>query len=247
MIESTSALWAHGRLAPYSATRFNVQEADAGTGVRVEVFADGIAVWSRPGAQFVRSETEARDFLALIVAAYTVRTALALDFTFTGWIEATEADFTGSIVGFTVPRGHTPHMDASSKRSRDMAVAIEVAAAAFAGGSWRLALRDIHAAYLGLGNDDAFVAAYRAIEDLARAVSPIRKKDWARLHSHLGTTEARMKARTGLLFDARNAVAHGDTQDPQLVAARAKRSQVIGVARAIVREAFKREPTLPAI
>jgi hypothetical protein len=177
-IPADSALWAHGRLSPSSATRFNVQEAAVPGGVRVEVFADGIAVWSRSGSTFVRSNTEARDFLALIVAAYTVRSGIALDLSFTGWVEATEATFTGTVIGVAVPRGHRPRMDPQSRRSRDMRVAIDAAGTAYAKGSWRLALRDVHAAYLAVGNDDSFVFAYRAIEDLARAVSTTTQKDW---------------------------------------------------------------------
>ena len=244
-IPADSALWAHGRLSPYSATRFNVEEAIVPSDARVEVFADGIAVWSRAGSNFVRSHTEARDFLGLIVAAYTVRTGIALDFSFTGWVEATEATFKGTIIGFTVPRGHR-HADPASKRSRDMRVAIEVAGAAFAEGSWRLSLRDVHAAYLS-GNDDSFVFAYRAIEDLARAVSQTGKKSWPDLNAHLGLTKQQLKARTRGLFDARNAVAHGDIDSPVLVAARANQTRTISVARKLVRQAFANEPTLPAI
>ncbi len=246
-IPADSAIWAHGRLSPYSATRFNVQEAIVAADARVEVFADGIAVWSRPGSNFARSETEARGFLRQIVAAYTVRSGVALDLTFTGWVEATEATFAATTVGFTVPRGHRPHMDASSRRSRDMQVAIDVAAAAFSRGSWRLALRDVHAAYLAAGDDDSFIFAFRAIEDLARAVSPTGKKSWPLLHAHLGMTQRQMQGRTRRLFDARNAVAHGDVNDPALVTARADATGVIGVARWLVRLAFTNEPTLPSI
>lgn len=246
-IPAASALWAHGRLSPYSATRFNVQEAVAPGNTRVEVFADGIAVWSRAGSTFVRTGAEARDFLGLIVAAYTSRTGVALDFSFTGWVEATEATFKGTMIGFTVPRGHRPHMDPASKRSCDMRVAIDVAGAAFARGSWRIALRDVHAAYLATGNDDSFVFAYRAIEDLAHAVSPTMKKSWPDLHTHLRMTQQQLQTRTRRLLDARNAVAHGDLSNPALIAARADWARVVGVARSVVRLAFKNEPTLPSV
>ena len=57
-----------------------------------------------------------------------------------------------------------------------MTTAIDVAAAVFHQGPWRLAVRDVHAAYRAIGSsDDAFVFAYRAIEDLAQAVSSAGK------------------------------------------------------------------------
>lgn len=90
-IPAASAIWAHGRVGPYHLTRFNVQEANGGPGATVEAFADGLAVWSRPGSAVARSESDARDFLMLVVAAYTLRTGVALDFNFTGWVEARDA------------------------------------------------------------------------------------------------------------------------------------------------------------
>jgi hypothetical protein len=246
-IAPDSGFWTHGRLSPYSATRFNVQQASAAPDVKIEVFADGIAVWSWPGATLARSVEDARDLMGLVTAAYTVRSAFPLDFTFTGWVEATHASFDGTMVGFTVPRGHKPDMDESGKRSRHMAAAIDLAVAVFERGPWRLAVRDVHAAYLALAtrSDDVFVFANRAVEDLAHAVSTTGRKSWSDLHTHLGTTETNFKRRTKALREARDAVVHGDANGPALVAARPKIKALVGLARSIVREAIAREPTLP--
>jgi hypothetical protein len=63
---------------------------------------------------------------------------ISLDFTFTGWVEATRATFDGTMVGFTVPRGDRLRLDSNSKRSSDMAAAIELAVAVLHLGPWRL-------------------------------------------------------------------------------------------------------------
>jgi hypothetical protein len=246
-IAPDSGFWAHGRLSPYAATRFNVQQASAAPDVNIEVFADGIAVWSWPGAILARSVEDARDLMGLVTAAYTVRSEVPLDCTFTGWVEATRATFDGTMIGFTVPRGHKPHMNEKSKRSRDMAAAIDVAVAVFQRGPWRLAVRDVHSAYLALAtrSDDVFVFAYRAVEDLAHAVSKTGRKSWPDLHAHLGTMERNFKRRTKTLGDARGAVVHGDASDPALLAARPKMKTLVRLSRSIVREAIAREPTLP--
>jgi hypothetical protein len=153
-IPETSGFWAYGKLAPYGATGFNVQNREVGPDAVVEVYADGIALWSKPGATFARSVEDARTFMALVTAAYTIVSGRVVEFVFTGWIEATEATFAGTLIGFTVPRFHATDLDPDTERSRDMEVAVGLAAAVFHRGSWRLALRDVYQAYLTLDLSD---------------------------------------------------------------------------------------------
>jgi hypothetical protein len=248
-IPADSGFWAHGRLSPNSLTHFNVQEAQVANGVTVEVYADGIGIWSRPSATLARSVDDARDLMGLVAAAYTVRSGVPLDFTFTGWVEATEASFKGTMMGFIVPRGYKTNLSARSRhrRSVDMRAAVELAAAVFHRGAWRLAVRDVHAAHLAgvIGTDDAFVFAARAIEDLAHAVSTTGKKSYSDLHAHLGTTKPLFVRRTKRLWEARKAVAHGDENDPALVASRPAMARLVELSRKIVREAIANEPSLP--
>jgi hypothetical protein len=225
-----------------------VQQARAARGVHVEVFVDGLAVWSKPGATLARTVEDARDLMGLIAAAYTIHSGTALDFTLSGWVEATRATFDGTMVGFAVPRGHSPSMNPQGERSRNMAAAIDLAVAVLDRGPWRLAVRDVHAAHLALvsNSDDAFVFAYRAVEDLAHAVSPTGAKSWPHLHAHLGTTETRFKRRTKALREARDAVAHGDMHHRALTEARPRLENLVRLARSIVREAIAAERTLPS-
>jgi hypothetical protein len=94
-------------------------------------------------------------------------------------------------------------------------------------------------------SDDAFVFAARAIEDLAHAVSTKNKKSWPELHTHLVTTKPPFLRRTRRLRQARDAVAHGDENDPALVAARPARRNIVDLARRIVLEAIAADATLP--
>lgn len=247
-LPAKSAFWAHGRLAPYVLTRFNVQKLEVAPGAYVEVFVDGIALWHRPGSSFARSVEESRDFLSLVAAAYAVVSGVALDFSFGGWVEATEATFDGTIVGVAVdPRGHKPRMNKNGKRSLDMRKAVVLAAAVNHRGGWRLALRDLYSAQRALErrSDDCFVFAYRAVEDLAHAVSSTSEKSWPELHAHLGTDEKRFRRRLAPLQLARNAAGHGDEKSPDLVTARATRDQLFRLARSIVRQAIREAADLP--
>jgi hypothetical protein len=236
-----------GKLSPFASTGFNVQNVPVDADTYVDVFADGVAVWSKAGSTFSRSYEEARAFLGLVAASYTLVSGVALDFAFTGWVEATEATFDGTMIGFVMPRGPRPRINAQSKRSTQMRKAIEVAVAVSHRGPWRLAVRDVHEAHLAAKQtDDAFVFAYRAIEDLTRAFSVDGQKCWADLQAHLGTSEVTLKRRTKRLKAARDAVGHGDENDLSLVYAREHTSRLIGLSRTIVREAFTAESSLPS-
>jgi hypothetical protein len=245
-----SALWAYGRVGPRVLTRFNVQQLEVADGTYFEAILDLVAVWQHPRSTFARSVEESRDFLDLVVWAYAVRTGVALDFTFDGWVEATNAKFDGAVIGTMVDRrGHRPHLDESAKKSVDMRSAVELAAAVLHRGGWRLAVRDIYAAARerDRGSDDCFVFAFRAVEDLAHAASTSSGKDWSALHALLGTDKARFMRRIEALRLARNAAAHGDESDPELATARANRKALVTKARRIVRDAIQKAPTLPTV
>jgi hypothetical protein len=243
-LPSTSAFWFYGRLRPTAATRFNVAEFRVARGTRLEVFHDGIALWSKPGTTAFTTLEQARDLLQLVAAAYGLISSVALDFTLEGWVEATGANFRGAVVGFGVdPRGHDPYLPTRSRRSIDMRRAARLAVAIQKRPGWRLAVRDVHSA-LRDGGDDGFVFAYRALEDVARALSgqtgQLNNQDWAKLHQLSGTTKSSFLSRIEPLVKARRAAAHGNEGDPELQFARANRDAVIDIARRVVADTLER-------
>lgn len=240
---ATSGFWYYGRLRPPAATRFNVQEHWVAPGVRLEALHDGIALWSSPGSGELATLQDAADLMRLIVAAYALISGVALDVSLDGWIEAKEADFDAVVVGFVVdPRGHDPHLSERSRRSVDLRRAARLGGAARPHPAWRLAIRDVHAA-LADGGDDAFVYAYRSIEDLARGASgrtgELQTSDWHQLHTLLGTNQTAFMGRIAPLQNARRAASHGDESDPALIAARSSREAVVGIGREIVGETLE--------
>jgi hypothetical protein len=183
------------------------------------------------------------------LGAYALISGIALDWTLEGWIEATDAQFRGTMIGtFVDPRGHDPMLSRRARRSVDMRRACRLAIAAQGRPGYRLALRDLHSAF-SVGGDDGFVFAYRVLEDLARAISSARGQldshHWAALHSHLGTTRTAFMTRIAPLQEARRAAAHGDETDPRLIAARSDRGNRLAIAREVLGEALAREPGLP--
>jgi hypothetical protein len=93
-------------------------------------------------------------------------------------------------------------------------------------GPYRLAVRDVHSA-LSDSEDDAFVYAYRALEDLARAVSGQEEQltgaDWTALHERTGQNPSAAREEIEPLRVARNAVGHGNPDHGDLHAAPLRR------------------------
>jgi hypothetical protein len=110
--------------------------------------------------------------------------------------------------------------------------------------AYRLAIKDVSKA-IRERSDDAFVYAYRAVEDVARAVSGGVEPPWPALHDHLGTDEEAFKARVRGLRRARDEVAHGNDRAPDLVSAREKRNELTNEARRIVQEAMVADDRIP--
>jgi len=249
--ETSSAWWFLGSLRPTAATGFNVQEVPVvSPDVRVEVFYNRIGVWSKPGRNAIQTLGQVRELFGLVVGAYSLISGVPLDWSLDGWIEARKASFAGTILG-VVPdtRGvRAPMGSPKAQRSVDMRRAAKLAVATRHRPGWRLALRDIHAA-LDTPHDDQFVFAYRALEDVARAVSgrlgDLRPADWRELHVHLGTTEGSFKKRIEPLQAARRAAAHGNELDLDLDDAQQSAADLVDLSRQIVAEALDADPNIP--
>jgi hypothetical protein len=247
--DGTSGWWFYGRLRPTSETRFNVQEIVVRRDVRLEVAHDVIAAWSKPGPNALSGPAEVRELFGVTLGAYALITGVALDWTLEGWIEATAAQFDGAMIGtFADFRGPSPMLSPRAPRSVDMRRACKLAISVHDRPSYRLALRDVHATLL-IAGDDAFVFAYRALEDLARSVSgregDLRSSDWSALHAHLGTTDTEFKQRIAPVQAARRAASHGDSADPNLARARSNRKAYLAISREVVADVLALEPDLP--
>lgn len=248
--DPSSGWWFYGRLRPAAATRFNVQQVRLQDETYLEIFHDMIGVWSKPAPYVIEGRRAARELFDLVVSAYAFISRVVLDWSLEGWVEAAHASFSGTVMGVVVdPRGHDPELPPNSRQSVEMRHAAELAVAVWGmHGGYRLALRDIRAALADDG-DDAFVFAFRALEDLAYAYSfrrgQLQPADWSRLAEHLGMADEDFKARKKPLKDARDMWGHGDTENPELAAARAAREALIEEARQIVAEALHRDSGVP--
>jgi hypothetical protein len=245
-----SAFWFYGRLHPsHAVPPFQAEEIEVDEGVRLEVVWDGIGVWSRPGVRAFKQMGEATELFRLVVAAYALLTRKVFDVSTDGWIEATAAQLTGSILGFRVEQSKSVgDVDRDSKESAAIRAACLVAIATRAMPSYRLALRDIYSALREVGND-AFFFAYRAVEDAARVVSGgerVGPREWGEFHQRIGLTPEQGEARLAPLTEARKALAHGDENASAIGVADRQRRALLDTARWFVIRAMESDLDLDA-
>jgi hypothetical protein len=248
-----SGFWFYGRLSPAANAHFRVDEVQVGEATFVNVAWDGIVVWARPDLDdygwrgAVRSPEEAARVFRLVAGAYALLTERPYTITLEGWIEATNASFRDTVPGFHVRRFTLDALPASDRENVAMRKAIELAGASRERPGFRQALLDLLAAY-GDSGDDAFLFAYRAIEDVAREITgsaDLATDDWKTFHRHLERDPDEAKQQIEPLTVARRAAAHGDASDTALDLARNERYERLRIARVLVADVMDRDPNIP--
>ena len=187
------------------------------------------------------------EILTAIVGAYALLEGFAFDWSLQGGLRLIDGSWSSLPEYFLWTDRFDPTIPSSlNHESTRMKASVELACAVRPIVGYRLALRDLHSAISDPG-DDQFVFAYRAIEDVARAVSQMGVTSWPDLHEHLDTTEEDFRVRIRSLQDARQAAAHGDDDDPALAFARENSKGIVLLARQVVSHALVRDPRVPLV
>ena len=126
-------------------------------------------------------------------------------------------------------------------RARDFTTAANAAWRFVREPTLRLAFKDLGFSLHDRG-DDAFIYAYRAVENARRfhaakvsatETTPV----WPPLHAALGTSEAQLQP----LTDAATSLRHGDTKSAALAAARVNRDATLVLAEEVLRRLVQHE------
>jgi hypothetical protein len=246
--EKDSAFWFYGRLHPAGRVPpFQAEEVEVADGVRLEVIWDGIGVWSLPGSASFRAPGEATELFNLVAAAYALLARSSFNVSSDGWIEAKNAQLDGSILGFQAQQmTSSDQVRRDSEESVTLRAACEMAIVVRSHPNYRLAIRDIQSTLQSPGSD-AFFFAYRAVESVARAgseESASDETDWPRFLRGLGLEPKEGRAKLDPLREARNALAHGNTEDPVIHKAERCRNRLIDLARWFVIAAISADSKL---
>jgi len=228
-----------GRLGS-SPLRFQVQDADAGDGLRLDVYLDAISAWGTTVEPFDTFRVAVRTTLDFIVAAYAFKARHALDYRLDNWVEVKGVIGNAGIVGrFLAPNEAPPTLPSTrSPTNTPWKLAARLNRSRLAGGVTQnhvLALRDYQQAMLD-PSDNAFFFAWRAVEDVCRTVANVTDVSaaaWGTMNVALNTTQQM----TQPLNDASIAVRHNvmsPQRQAQLAAARANRAQTLNIAHQVV-------------
>jgi len=233
-----------GRLSD-PGSRFQVQDARLGGGLRLAVFWDAIVVSGPTVDPFDSFRSRVQRALDLTVAAYVFKTKNPIDYRLENWVEALKVSTDGVVGRFLRPTQPPPPI--ASTRSPintpwKLAARLDQAhVAAKITENHVLALRDYQLAMLD-PSDNAFIYAYRAVEDICRAVSgqpDIDAQAWTAMNNALNTTQQL----TDPLRLASIAIRHNvQSPGPQtnLAAARANRAQTIDIAHQVTAKEMTR-------
>lgn len=245
---SSSAFWFYGKLSPaINVPPFFAQEIPICEGARIEIIFEHLGIWAGPGVHECKQPEEVTQLGRLVVGMWALIAGQALTWSLDGWVEATEAEFAGSVMGYRPHHYRDPATaQEDSRDSRRIRKAAEIAIELRQMTQYRLALRDIHTA-VSDDSDDAIFFAYRAIENAARAIAGVDgelgRAGWEAFHVALGRSAAEGKALMEPLTKARDAVGHGDV-NPTSPPHRDQRKELIMLGRSLVAEALGADPNV---
>jgi hypothetical protein len=238
--QNKSTYYFIGKHSEYAA-KYQVQQEPLGNGFHFEVYLDGIAIWGSSDKPILELIPEIRETFDTIVAAYVFKTQRQLSYRVENWVEATNVVAPQNTIGWVLSRVDSAPLSRRSPSNtpwRRAALLYRLLAQGRGNINHRLALKDYYSAVMNRG-DDAFVFAYRAVEDICRAVtgSPnIEGKDWQTMHRAIGTNKSMIDPLTRVSEHVR----HGDILDSQVVQARSAKNQLINIAHQVISLELKR-------
>lgn len=229
-----------GRLLDQSA-RYNIQEFSLVGGFYLEVLLDGIAVWGTTSKPFNEVRLEVRDILDTIVAAFVFKTKKPLSYTLDAWVETKEVVAKRNMIGWIIgPLKSRKHYSMSSKNNapwKKAATLYNMLARGKGNRNHLLALKDFRAAVMDT-SEDAFLFAYRSVEDICRAINncdDIKNKNWTFMHQTLKTSKNYIEP----LTEVATKVRHGNIHHTTVIVANSEREKLINIAHEIIGKELK--------
>ena len=219
-------------------SRFQVQQEPMGK-LFLEVYIDGIAIWGATRKKFDNFWPEIKEAFEIIISTYIFKTKKPITYSIVDWVEAKETISRENIIGWIIgkhkkgtPRPRRSKFNTPWKKAASIYPKLVTMA------NHRLALKDFKAAMLDSG-DDAFFFAYRAVEDICRAITgatEIGKSEWQAMHKTIGTRTTQIKPITKVSKKIR----HGDVENNVVKRARKNRDFYLDIARDVIFKEFKR-------
>ncbi len=217
----------------------------------LEMLGHALAYWSIAEEQDVLTlRAFVQDVFDVTLAIYALirldrgdrRDALRLRAELHSWLEVRGVEARANVVGTIHERYEAGAVtELNGPRARDFTTAATAAWRFVREPTLRLAFKDLGFSLHDRG-DDAFLYAYRAVENARRfhadKVSATETKPvWPSLHAALGTSEGQLQP----LTDAATSIRHGDTKSAALAAARVNRDATLVLAEDVLRQVAQQE------
>lgn len=227
-----------GTLSARSA-KYNVQEFPLLDGWKLEVFLNGIAIWGHTNNKFDEMYPMIREVFSIIVAAFVFKTKKRLSFSLQNWVETKHVSARENVVGWILdPFANRKHYSERSPRNNVWKKSAWLYNNRASGSNNHiLALKDYYSAIMDSG-DDAFLFAYRAVEDICRAITgcdEIRNQHWKAMHARLGTSETLVQPLTKVAKEVR----HGNLTHQDVLQARPMKDTLLDIAHEVIEREFK--------
>lgn len=228
-----------GKLSDSTAT-YNVLEEMLPNDFRLEVFLDSLYIWGTTDKPFDKLLPEIKEIIRTLTAFFIFQTDKPITCTLTNWVEAKDVNANKNMIGWFVP-GQTVSTKPSkrnAKINKPWKLACWYLRNQKKGNkNHRLALKDYSFAKLDFG-EDAFLFAYRALEDICRAVTgkdDTNDASWSDMHKKLKTNRQTIKP----LQELSELVRHGKTTDKKVIKALKHKDKYLKIARNILYIEFR--------
>lgn len=219
--------------------KYQVQQIPLKNNFYFEVYLSGISIWGNTKEPFDKLFPKIKEMFKTIIAAFVFKTNKPLFYSLENWLETKEVIAEKNIIGWLFPP-FSP-IEPYPQRSRKN-TAWKKAVWLFnnlhnKNGNYLLALKDYYSALTDT-SDDAFLFAYRSIEDICRAVNgcdETEKSEWIKLHKRLRTSKSVINPLTKVAEKVR----HGNKNHKIVIQARKNRNKLIDIAYYIIEKELK--------
>jgi len=177
----------------------------------------------------------------VIVSGFAFRTGTPISYTLKNWIEAKETIARKNMIGWILtPLALKEHYPARSPKNtpwKKSAILYNQLYKGKGNNNHILALKDYRSA-ITEKSENAFLFAYRSIEDICRAITGYDDVDkhWGDMHSVLGTSKKLIDPLTKVAKRVR----HGDISNTVVRRAKKKKGKLISIAYKVVEKEMKR-------
>jgi hypothetical protein len=229
-----------GKLSDHSAKYFisNLKITD---NLFLEVMLDGFSIWGDTEKEFNIFFRDVKEIIDILVSAFVFGTQKPLSFMFEHWIESKKIISKENMIGWILnTHGSIQHYPRYSKYNTCWKKAVYLYQNINKlNNNHILALKDYRSALIDT-SDDAFLFAYRSIEDICRASTgcdDVNNKAWEKMHNILDTSKITIDS----LRSVAEKVRHGDKTNQIVVQAKNEREKLIKTAHEVIEKEFERK------